>query len=155
LHHFQSSQKLPISLEKAWDFFSDPQNLKVITPPEMGFVVHKDFDGRKTYSGQIINYTVRPIFGIPLNWTTEITHVNAPHFFVDEQRFGPYAFWHHKHHFSEIDGGVLMEDSVHYIVPLGIFGQIANALFIKRQLNQIFDFRTKKLRTIFGEFVKM
>ena len=103
------------------------------------------------YSGQIIAYTVKPLFGIPLHWVTEITHVVEPHYFVDEQRFGPYAFWHHKHFLRPILGGVEMEDVVHYKLPFGFVGDIADVLFVKNQLKQIFDYRFVKLEALFGK----
>ncbi len=145
-------QSLPIPLEKAWDFFSSPLNLKEITPPYMGFHVTSDPDFlKKMYTGQIITYTVKPLFGIPLFWMTEIKHVEPGKFFVDEQRVGPYSIWHHQHHFRAVPGGVEMTDLVHYKIPLGWLGDFANWLFIRRQLNGIFDFRWKKLETLFGK----
>ncbi len=153
VHALKSVQRLPVSLESAWTFFSDPSNLKVITPAHLGFQVTSDpdFSSRKMYPGQIITYTVKPILGIPLFWMTEITHVQEPGFFVDEQRVGPYTLWHHQHHFKTIPGGVEMTDLVHYKVPLGWLGDLANWLFVRRQLQGIFDFRTKKLETLFGK----
>ncbi len=144
-------QKLPIPLEQAWDFFSAPDNLKVITPSYMGFVVHSDPEFLQSmYAGQIITYTVKPVLGIPLFWMTEITHVEPQKFFVDEQRVGPYALWHHQHHFRAIPGGVEMTDLVHYRLPLGFLGNLANRLFVRRQLTGIFDYRWKKLESLFG-----
>ncbi|MDQ3290885.1 MAG: SRPBCC family protein, partial [Bacteroidota bacterium] len=93
------TQKLPISLDLAWDFFSSPDNLAEITPPYMGFEVLSNSDSVKMYPGQIITYYVRPLFGFKLFWMTEITHVADKNYFVDEQRFGPYAMWHHTHFF--------------------------------------------------------
>ena len=90
------SQKLPISLNEAWDFLSSPSNLELITPKSMDFNI-TDYDKKKAYPGQIIQYTVKPLLGIKINWVTEITQVQDKEFFVDEQRFGPYSFWHHKH----------------------------------------------------------
>ena len=104
------------------------------------------------YPGQIIEYKVKPIAGIPVYWMTEITHVEAEKFFVDEQRFGPYALWHHQHHFSEIPGGVEMTDIVHYKIPFGFLGDIAQWLFIGKQLEKIFDFRWKAVEEKFGIF---
>ena len=101
------SQKLPINLNEAWDFLSSPNNLELITPKSMDFNI-TDWDKRKAYPGQIIQYTVRPVLGFKINWVTEITQVKDKEFFIDEQRFGPYSFWHHKHFIKEIDGGVLM-----------------------------------------------
>lgn len=146
-------QKLPISLEKAWAFFSSPANLKTITPEYMGFEVTSDpdFSTRPTYAGQIITYTVKPVLGIPMFWMTEITHVEEGKFFVDEQRVGPYAIWHHQHHFKPISGGVEMTDLVHYKVPFGWLGDLANTLFVERQLAAIFDYRWNKLEEVFGK----
>ncbi|MCW5921979.1 MAG: SRPBCC family protein [Saprospiraceae bacterium] len=144
-------QRLPISLDEAWDFFSSPLNLKEITPPYMGFQVTSDPAFlEKMYAGQIISYTVKPLLGIPLFWMTEITHVEDKKFFVDEQRVGPYSIWHHQHHFKSVPGGVEMTDLVHYKIPLGFLGDFANWLFIRRQLNEIFDYRWRKLEEMFG-----
>ncbi len=150
IHVLTRKQKLPISLEEAWDFFSSPANLKTITPPYMGFDITSGFRGEKMYPGQIITYIVKPLFGIPMKWVTEITHVKEPYFFVDEQRFGPYSFWHHKHFFEPIPGGVLMEDTVHYKIPLGPIGDIINRIMVRSKLDEIFDFRFKKLEELFG-----
>ena len=145
-------QRLPIPLGQAWDFFSSPLNLKEITPEYMGFEVHSDPAFlQKMYAGQVITYTVRPVLGIPMFWMTEITHVEPGQFFVDEQRVGPYAIWHHQHHFKAVEGGVEMTDLVHYRIPLGWLGDLANALFVRRQLNTIFDYRWNKLEDYFGK----
>jgi ligand-binding SRPBCC domain-containing protein len=144
-------QFIPVSLEKAWDFFSSPLNLAKITPPEMGFVVTSDYSaGTKMYPGMIITYTVKPLFGIKLKWMTEITHVKEGEYFVDEQRFGPYALWHHQHHFKQVEGGVMMTDMVNYAIPYGFVGRIANALIVKKQLAEVFEFRRKKTEALFG-----
>ena len=145
-------QRLPADLEKVWDFFSSPDNLKNITPPEMGFVIKSNNQGKKMYPGQIIEYTVKPMLGIPVYWMTEITHVEQNKYFVDEQRFGPYSLWHHQHHFKEIPGGVEMTDKVHYKIPFWFLGDIANTLFVNKKLQEIFDFRYRKAEEIFGSF---
>ncbi len=143
-------QRLPITVAEAWDFFSTPDNLKKITPEHMGFQVTSDPDFlTKIYAGQVITYTVKPLLGIPLFWMTEITHVEPGVFFVDEQRVGPYALWHHQHHFKAVPGGVEMTDLVHYRVPLGWLGDFANWLFVRQQLKQIFDYRWKALEAKF------
>jgi len=138
-------QVLPISLEKSWEFFSSPKNLKDITPPHMKFNIKYISGGESMYAGQIIKYRLFPIPGIPINWTTEITHVNEPYFFVDEQRFGPYALWHHQHWFREVEGGIEMTDEVNYAIPLGVIGRLAEALFVGKQVRSIFDYRYKVL----------
>lgn len=152
VHTLRRVQRLPISLVQAWSFFSSPLNLKEITPPYMGFRVISDPDFlQEMYAGQIITYTLRPLLGIPLFWMTEIRHVEAGKFFVDEQRVGPYSIWHHQHHFRAIPGGVEMTDWVHYKIPFGWLGDFANWLFLRRQLDGIFDFRRKKLEEMFGK----
>ena len=144
-------QQLPISKKEAWSFLSEPKNLKVITPNYMGFDILAGAD-RPIFAGQIIQYIVTPILGIKTKWITEITHVVNGEYFVDEQRFGPYALWHHKHFIKEIDGGVEMEDIVDYKLPFGILGQLIHPFLVKPRLEQIFNYRTKKLEELFGKF---
>ena len=145
------SQKLPISLNEAWDFLSSPNNLELITPKSMDFNI-TDYDKKKAYPGQIIQYTVKPMLGIKINWVTEITQVQDKEFFVDEQRFGPYSFWHHKHFIKEIENGVLMEDVIHYKIPLGLIGVLLNFLFINSKLKNIFKYRKQELIKTFGDY---
>lgn len=141
-------QFLPISLDEAWEFFSAPQNLNRITPPEMKFSIKSGGLG-PMYQGMIIQYTVTPLLGIPLPWVTEITHVADRQYFVDEQRFGPYSFWHHMHTFKIVDGGVMMTDILHYRLPFGPVGKLVHALFVGAMVDGIFEFRTKVLKDIF------
>jgi len=142
-------QNLPISLDEAWDFFSSPGNLEKITPGDMKFIIKNDLP-KKMYAGMIITYKVTPLFNIPLDWTTEITHVNEPHFFIDDQKSGPFKTWHHQHHFREIDGGVEMTDIVTYSAPFGILGRLAEKLIVDKKVKGIFDFRYKLLEEKFG-----
>ncbi|WP_396211221.1 cell division inhibitor [Flavobacterium sp.] len=151
IYTLHSKQNLPISLDEAWEFLSNPKNLKVITPEYMGFKTLSG-DDREMFPGQIIQYIVTPVLGIPMKWVTEITHVKDKKYFVDEQRFGPYDLWHHKHFLKEIAGGVEMEDIVDYKVPMGIIGQLVHPFLVKPKLNEIFEFRRKKLIELFGEF---
>lgn len=151
IYTLHSKQFLPITLEEAWNFFSDPMNLNTITPDDMGFKTLSGAD-RKMYPGQIIQYIVTPLLNIPMKWVTEITHVDHKKFFVDEQRFGPYALWHHKHFFKEVPGGVEMEDIVDYKLPMGMLGQLMHPILVKPRLHQIFEYRRKKLIELFGEF---
>jgi ligand-binding SRPBCC domain-containing protein len=143
VYSLKTIQKLPITLEQAWDFFSSPANLKEITPDNLGFKIVSQHHGDKMYAGQIIEYTVSPVLGIPMYWMTEITHVEDKKYFVDEQRFGPYSMWHHQHHFKTVDGGVEMTDIVHYKLPFWFLGDIAHYLFVNKQLKNIFDYRYK------------
>jgi ligand-binding SRPBCC domain-containing protein len=151
LYRITFKQNIPADIDKVWDFISSPRNLKLITPPYMGFHIMSDLDSDKMYSGQIIAYKVSPVAGIKMNWVTEITHVKEKEYFVDEQRFGPYSLWHHKHFIKAIPGGVEMTDIVDYKIPFGFLGDIANALMVKKQLKEIFDYRFKKVEEIFGK----
>ncbi len=118
----------------------------------MRFTVISKQQVNTMYAGQIIEYKVRPLLGIPLYWMTEITHVKDQQYFVDEQRFGPYTLWHHQHHFKSIEGGVEMTDLVHYKLPLWWLGDAANTLLVKKQLQGIFDFRYQKTANLFGQY---
>ncbi len=152
VYSIHTEQFIPISLQEAWDFFSSPANLAKITPEKMGFNIISKHHGAKMYPGQIIEYTVKPLLGIPLYWMTEITHVKEGAYFIDEQRFGPYTMWHHQHHFTEVKGGVKMEDIVHYKIPLGFLGDIAQLVMVKKQLQGIFDFRFKAVEAKWGNY---
>jgi len=125
--------------------------LKTITPDYMGFNILSG-DDRKMFAGQIIQYIVTPIAGIKMKWVTEITHVNEGKYFVDEQRFGPYKLWHHKHFINPIEGGTEMEDIVDYKVPMGYLGQAAHPFLVRPKLEEIFEYRQKKLTELFGKF---
>lgn len=145
---FERLQILPASLEEAWEFFSDPGNLVRITPPAMDFRI-TSAPQAATYAGQILTYTVRPLLGISMSWTTEITHVARPNFFVDEQRFGPYRFWHHQHFFREVNGGVEVRDLVHYLLLHDQLAWLVNRLIVAPRLKRIFDYRSTALQAIF------
>jgi ligand-binding SRPBCC domain-containing protein len=135
-------------MAEAWDFFSSPKNLQVITPPYLGFEIQSELP-EKMYPGLFISYKVSPVLGIKLNWTTEITHVNEPHFFVDEQRVGPYTIWHHEHHFVRKEGGIEMTDIVSYKLPFGFLGRLVHPFLVAPKLNEIFAFRFKKVDELF------
>ena len=152
VYSIETIQKIPISLDTAWDFFSKPDNLKEITPDNLGFNIISKHHGTNMYPGQIIEYKVSPILGIPLYWMTEITHVEDKKYFVDEQRYGPYSMWHHQHHFKTIEGGVEMTDIVHYKLPLFFLGDIANIILVKSQLRGIFNHRYKAVDEKFGKW---
>ncbi|SHJ70516.1 SRPBCC family protein [Pseudozobellia thermophila] len=150
LYRLYSKQALAIDRKTAWDFLSDPKNLSVITPGHMGFHILSGAD-RPMFSGQIIQYRVSPFPFYSIKWVTEITHVKASEYFVDEQRFGPYALWHHKHFIKDVEGGIEMEDLIDYKLPFGVLGQMAHQLFVKKQLREIFLYREQKLGQLFGE----
>ena len=148
----KSELKVNASLEEVWDFISSPANLKEITPDYMGFDITSTGLPEKMHPGMIICYIVKPVLGIKTPWVTEITHVREKEFFVDEQRVGPYAIWHHQHHIEPIEGGVLMRDIVSYKPPFGVLGSIANTLLIRKKLKEIFNYRTEAIIKRYGEF---
>lgn len=149
LYQLKTSQKLPISIQTAWEFFSNPTNLSKITPPWLNFEVRTKLP-EKMYCGMITTYFVRPLLNIPQTWVTEITHVNQPNYFVDEQRFGPYKFWHHQHSFTKTeDGGVIMDDIVSYVIPFGFLGRIINYFIVSKKVKEIFDYRKTVLEKMF------
>jgi ligand-binding SRPBCC domain-containing protein len=150
LYSLAQEQRLPLTLDAAWNFFSSPRNLDEITPGDLGFKI-VSLPGEKMYEGQIISYQVKIFPAIWMPWVTEIKAVDEGKSFVDEQRFGPYKFWHHRHTFEAIPGGVLMKDLVHYGLNFGPIGSIANALFVRPKLERIFQFRREMLAKRFGE----
>lgn len=151
-YQLRCSQKLPGDLDTLWDFISRPENLKKITPEHMGFDILTPDLPEAIYPGLIIEYTVRPVAGIPMRWVTEITHVQDKHYFVDEQRIGPYAMWHHEHFLRPIEDGIEMNDIISYAPPMGLLGKLANALIIRKQLEDIFDYRRQAMMGLFGEY---
>jgi ligand-binding SRPBCC domain-containing protein len=142
--------ELPASLEEVWDFISSPENLKEITPDYMGFVISTPNLPKKIYPGLMISYKVSPLLGIKMNWLTEITQVEEPYYFIDEQRAGPYALWHHEHRLRATEKGVLMTDLVTYRPPGGPLGDLARRMFIRKQLEGIFCYREEALGKRFG-----
>jgi ligand-binding SRPBCC domain-containing protein len=150
MYQLIKKQIVHTDINTCWEFFSNPANLKVITPDYMGFNV-KTQTPSEMYEGLIIGYSVSPLLNIPMEWVTEITHVKDKSFFVDEQRVGPYKLWHHEHHFKEIDGGVEMIDIVSYQPPFGLLGKIVHPFLIKPKLEQIFAYRFQKVEDIFNK----
>lgn len=145
-------QDVPQPLDKIWDFFSRPENLMTITPEGVFKSIQTDLEGVEMYEGMLIQYTIAPLFNIPMNWVTEITYIKDKEYFIDEQRFGPYAFWHHQHHFEAIEGGTRMRDILHYKVPIPVIGDLADLILVDGQVNQIFTYRDKVVEELFGAF---
>jgi|TARA_B100001093_G_scaffold45704_1_gene38852 ligand-binding SRPBCC domain-containing protein len=152
IYRLETVQNLPITKQKAWEFFSDPKNLKTITPDYMGFKILTG-EANKMFAGQIIQYIVTPILKIPVKWVTEITHVKEGEYFVDEQRFGPYSLWHHKHFIKPIKNGIEMIDIVDYKIPFGFLGQLMHPILVKPKLNEIFEYRRTALINLFGNYI--
>jgi len=142
-------QFIPRPLDEVWHFFSRPENLNTLTPDDMSFEILSDIKDTQMYEGMIVLYKISPLAGIKMDWVTEITYIKDRQYFIDEQRFGPYALWHHEHHFEEQAGGVLMTDLLHYKVPYGIIGTIADAIFVNDKIEQIFAFRKKAIEKRF------
>lgn len=154
LYQLYARQAFPISMKEAWDFLSSPGNLAVITPDHMGFEILSGAD-KDMFPGQIIQYRVSPFKGVNTHWVTEITHVKDGEYFVDEQRFGPYALWHHKHFIAACEEGVIMEDIIDYKLPFGFLGRMVHPFLVKRQLEKIFEYRETKLTDLFGQIPNM
>lgn len=151
-YQFKKTQKLNTNIDEVWEFISSPKNLKEITPESMGFeIISKDLPDIMQ-PGMLIAYHVKLIMGIKTKWVTEITQVREKEYFIDEQRVGPYTLWHHQHFIEVIKNGVLMTDIVSYKPPLSLLGNIANGLFIKKKLNQIFEFRKEALERKYGKY---
>ncbi len=142
-------QFISASLKEVWHFISSPGNLKLITPEYMGFNVTSNALPQKMYAGMIIGYTVKPFLGKKMIWVTEITHIEEMKYFIDEQRIGPYSLWHHQHFIEPSGTGVLMTDIVTYAPPLGFLGAVANNLFIRKQLDSIFNYRKEAIERHF------
>jgi ligand-binding SRPBCC domain-containing protein len=150
IYSLERKQLIRSDLQKVWNFFSNPANLATITPPELNFITTSKQETDKIYTGQIITYTITPIAGIKLKWTTEIGEVQDKALFVDEQKKGPYKYWHHEHRFEQTKEGVLMTDKLIYALPLGILGRFARSLFVRKMVEQIFDYRYRKIEELFN-----
>jgi len=140
----KQEQFLPITLDEAWHFFATPKNLNEVTPDDMVFEIRSELPDTM-YEGLLIHYRLKPMLNIPVNWSTEITHIKEKVYFVDEQRQGPYKIWHHEHHFKVVSGGVVMTDILHYDIGKSVFGWLAGKIFVDRKVNAIFDYRHKAL----------
>jgi ligand-binding SRPBCC domain-containing protein len=149
VYKLETVQHVNATIEECWDFFSSPKNLQTITLDNMSFEI-QDFDGKRMYPGQVITYTLKPVFGIKINWMTIITVSEENKYFVDEQRFGPYSLWHHKHFFEKTETGTKMTDVVHYALPFGYLGRIMNTFVVKNKLKTIFDYRRTKIEKLFN-----
>lgn len=152
IRYLPRQQFVPGDPESIWDFFAQPQNLHLLTPARLRFRICGT-PAARMYTGQMIEYRIGILPGVWTRWLTEITHVRDGEFFVDEQRIGPYKIWHHEHHFEHVPGrrGLMMTDRITYDVGYGLLGGALEALWIRRQLATIFNFRAAKIRELFGE----
>ena len=150
IHTLHTKQIIKASRESAWEFFSNPRNLSRITPPSMGFEIKTADLPARVYAGMMIAYRVRPVLNIPMTWLTEITLVEEGKRFIDEQRIGPYAVWHHEHDFHDLgDGRIEMEDRITYALPFAPLGDLAHGFLVRPQLQRIFAFRERAVRELF------
>ena len=145
-------QIIPVSIQEIWDFFSRPENLNELTPQDLNFKILSDLSQKEMYRGIIIQYKVSPFAGISFNWVTEITQIEKHKYFIDEQRFGPYRFWHHQHHFFTHPDGIRMYDLLHYSLPLGIMGQLIHGMLIDERIDNIFSYRQGVIEEKFGKY---
>lgn len=149
MHKYKTIQFLPIDMNTAWSFFTSPSNLSLITPPEMSFKILSREVNERIYEGMEIDYSVKPLAGIPVRWKTQIRNVFNKHSFTDIQVRGPYKVWEHTHTFAIVKGGVMMKDEIFYSLPYGIIGKIAHFFFVRRKIEMIFNYRRKILQKMF------
>lgn len=145
----REKQELALSKKDAWRFFSNPHNLALITPKKLGFKILSENLEDAIYPGMLISYQVTPLLGIAVNWVTEITALKEECYFIDEQRIGPYKFWHHTHFIHESANGVIIEDLIHYALPFGPLGALLHRLIVKKKIDEIFAFRRDVLEKKF------
>jgi len=151
VHELKRKQIVNATIDEVWDFFSSPENLDALTPSEMRFDIITPRPLDNMHEGQLIDYIVAPILGIPLKWRTEIIEVVPKVKFIDLQIKGPYKLWHHTHLFKDLGDKVEMTDIVKYALPMGPLGNLAHPVFVKSKLESIFDFRYKKVEELFNE----
>jgi ligand-binding SRPBCC domain-containing protein len=151
IYYYKTEQFLPVDIMTAWNFFSSAKNLALITPPELDFKILTELSDKDIYEGMLIEYTVKPLFGIKLHWQTEIWKIKKPEMFTDKQLKGPYRIWEHTHVFIQKENGVLMKDEVKYQLPFGVIGQMTHSIMVRKKIERIFDFRKKILNKKFTE----
>ena len=149
LYTLKRKQIIPFDRNTVFSFFKSPENLEKITPSDVGFTIITPRP-IKMQTGAVLDYTIK-LAGIPVRWTTLITEYDEPFGFSDVSTKGPYSFWYHRHWFEESEKGTVMHDEVTYAMPFGILGRVVHSLWVKRQLNAIFDFRAKIIDEIFSE----
>jgi len=136
------------SINEVFDFFKNPENLSELTPGKLNFIILTPTP-LKMKDGQLIDYTIT-LFGKKIHWRTMITDYVEPKMFIDQQLKGPYLLWHHKHQFNEVDSGVEMIDEVNYSIPFGFLGKIVHFLYIRKELEYIFKYRSKIINNLFN-----
>jgi ligand-binding SRPBCC domain-containing protein len=145
---FRQEHWIQRPIDEVFSFFSEARNLEEITPPWVGFRILSMSTG-SIQEGTEIRYRLR-LHGVPIHWLTEILEWNPPYKFVDVQRSGPYKLWRHTHEFEAVDGGTRMIDNVEYALPFGVLGRIAHAMMVRRDVQQIFNYRRQRIETVFN-----
>jgi ligand-binding SRPBCC domain-containing protein len=143
----QRQQLVKRSLQDVFHFFSQPENLGLLTPRGLGFQMLTP-GPIQMKDGAVIDYVIK-LFGQDLRWTTHITLFDPPHKFVDVQLKGPYSFWHHTHTFTPTEDGTIITDEVRYVMPFGVLGRLAQKLIVRHQLERIFTFRQEQILALF------
>jgi len=147
IYQLRQRQEFNSSPESLWEFIATPRNLDRVTPPDMRFEILSDLPP-KMYSGQLVEYRISLPFMGKQTWLTELKHIEEGRSFVDEQRFGPYSFWYHRHEIRVEKGRTLMYDEVSYALPFGILGRIVHALYVRKKLRSIFEYRRQILSSL-------
>ena len=144
LYRIERAQIINTNLQTAWDFLSNPRNLNRITPDSMKFELCSELPD-DMYAGLLIEYKIHlPLLGHQ-TWLSEIKYLNSGHSFVDEQRMGPYKFWYHYHSIEAVEQAVCFKDQIHYRLPGAPFDRLVHALYVKKQLTTVFDYRCQRL----------
>ncbi len=146
-HTLTASQFVPADIDRVWAFFSRPENLGRITPESMGFEMHTERP--RMVEGALIDYTVRPLLGIPAPWRTRIEAIDPPVRFRDIQLRGPYRRWEHTHTFTPVAGGTRVDDVIEYELPFGPLGELAHGWLVRPELERIFRHRARVVDAIF------
>jgi len=149
IYQLYRQQTLNMTIQEAWSFFSSPYHLNDITPDFFHVTITSKVP-EKIYAGLMISYQMKAVFGIPMNWLSEVSHCNEPKRFVYEQRIGPFKFWSHEVCLTEQQNGILLEDIMFYAMPFGWLGQLINTVLIADKLERIFDTRHTYLQSKFG-----
>ena len=150
MHFLERSIILNATTDQLWAFLATPANLNELTPPQLQFKILSALPDQM-YNGLTILYAVRiPLFGTR-RWLTEIKHIRTGEYFVDEQRLGPYRYWYHEHRLEPVgENQTRMIDRVSYQLPFGVLGLLVHKVWVKKMLEQIFDYRSERLAKLFA-----
>lgn len=148
IYTLRQEQLVNRSRDEVFAFFARPENLTMITPPWLGFVLLTPRPVRMR-EGAFIDYSIR-LMNLSIRWTSVVTEYEPPECFVDQQLRGPYSYWRHTHTFTETPQGTLIVDEVRYILRFGVLGRLAHALYVERALDRVFDYRKAIIEKAFS-----